>query len=82
MPAPGFSLEATLANERVWSVVDAVDEAWHDLREALLGALEYDDLGTPHLDGCEAAIPAAVRRVEEAERVAHAEVAATRAMLS
>lgn len=81
MPAPGFSMEATLANERVWTVIDAVDEAWHELQHALIGALEHDDLGTPHLDGCEADIPGAIRRVEEAERIAHAEVAASHAML-
>lgn len=56
-------------------------DAWEDLRQALIGALEYDDLDTPHLHRCENEIPSALSRVQEAERLANAEVAATRAML-
>lgn len=37
--------------------------------------------GRSDLRRCEAEIPAAVRQLEEAERLAHAEVEATRAML-
>jgi hypothetical protein len=54
---------------------------WYDLREVLLGALEYDDLGKAHLRHCEVEIPAALPRVQEAERLTHAEVEATGAML-
>jgi hypothetical protein len=81
MPAPGFSMEHDLANDRVWSVVAAVDDAWHELRETLLGALEYREVGTPHLRGCEGEISAAIRCVKGAERIGYAEVEATRAML-
>jgi hypothetical protein len=81
MPCPGFSMEHTLANERVWRVGEDVRRAWYDLEDALLGALEHDDLGTPYLAECEASIAAALRRLEEAEKLAHADVAATQAML-
>jgi hypothetical protein len=47
----------------------------------VLGWLEYDDQGTPHLADCEERLPVLLHRLREAERVAHAEAEATRAML-
>jgi hypothetical protein len=81
MPAPGFSMEATLANERVCRTIEDVIDAWYAVEAALLGALEHDELGTPHLADCEDRLRVVLLQLQEAERLAHAEVAATRTML-
>lgn len=78
---PEFSLDTTLANARVFDVIDDVTEAWFALRDALIGALEYDDIETPHLRARAHDIPAAVARLDKADCLARAEVASTRLML-
>jgi hypothetical protein len=81
MPAPGFSIEATLANVRVCRTIEDVIDAWYAVEDALLGALEHDEAVTPHLADCGERLPVVLRQLREAERLAEAEVAATRTML-
>jgi hypothetical protein len=81
MSAPGFSIETTLANERVCRIVEDVTAAWWAVEDALLGALEHAETGRPDLADCQDRLPVVLLQVQEAERLAHAEVVATRAML-
>jgi hypothetical protein len=81
MPAPGLSIETTLANERVCRTIEDVTAAWDAVEDAMLGALEYVDIDTPHLADSEARLDVLLHRLEEAERLAHAEVAAARSMV-
>jgi hypothetical protein len=76
-----YSTETQRALDRMFATTDAVIEAWQELQHSAAGALEYHDdpASSAWLSDRRERIPADLRHIEEAEKLAHAEIAATRA---